>query len=801
MNDVAGGSVVWKLDGDVSGLNTAVSEAKAEVSSFSTLTQAAEDNVRSSFSTMVASAQISFASLRGAVDDGNGVIATVQSAAEGAVGEITLLGDAASGAGDAFITAGGEMEVAAAEAEESAGIFEGLGDSLKETFLPLAALFVGYKAIEEVFTDVNDDTNEYNTAQAQLINTLSSGTSVIGLTISQLDDLAESNSKNNDITSAANLSAENILATYGGLGKQVFTSAAGQVDNLATSMANIRGEAVPSLQETNQAATLLGRALEDPADATNTLRSAGVKLSTSQIDVIKQIQSTNGVAAAQQQLMSDLADTVGGKASASVDTYQGKLVNIQKTIYEFAGNAISAMQKALTDVGHVFDDVGSAIIRNKPLLEAIEGVFVALAIFLAGALLAAIAGAIVGFIGISAAALPWIAAAALIGAAAALIVTHFDDIKSRLDVLKPYWDDLVSIWNKYIYPAFKTVGDYVGKQLVGAFGSIKSSLDKLWLTLKPYEPQLRILAIVFGVALLAPLVLVATAFGVLLIVGALVIGWIADLIGWIVKVSVDIADFEIKFVAAVANIYEGIISKGADIVEWFLDLPGNIINALAKAADWLVKTGSDIIGGLVNGISSVADDVTGAIKTASDKIGAFFTGAVSWLYDTGRAVVQGLINGMESMLKDVTNAAGDIGSAVENKVKSLLGIHSPSTVFHDIGVNIGQGLVNGIGTMQSAAASAMGDLTTGAGSLNLNANLNTSAGASIASGLDNRPASIPQSASTNVTVHLNQSGIVATSRSAFRNIMKDGISAVNEELRARRLPLIADGKLSGSSTA
>lgn len=364
-----------------------------------------------------------------------------------------------------------------------------------------------------------------------------------------------------------------------------------------------------------------------------------------------------------------------------------------------------------------------------------------------------------------------------------------------------------------VYRFVAPIVDIIGRQLFKAFGDVAKSISSalipafhtIMTALTPIRPYLKDIAIALTVIVAAPIVIAFAVLTVTLLALAKAIQFIAplfgDLVQWTADVIAAFISFTTDIITSIVELGADIVKAGIAVIDWFGNLLATILFAIGQSDAWLYDTGKKIVDGLIGGIVAAAGGIYTAVKDASDQIGAFFAGAANWLYDVGRAVVQGLIDGMESMVKDVGKAAGDIGSAVEDKVKSLLGIHSPSTVFHDIGMNVGLGFVNGIASMQSAAASAMGDLTSHAGSLNLNANLNTSAGASIASGLDNRPASIPQSAGTNVTVHLNQSGIVATSRSAFRNIMKDGISAVNEELRARRLPLIADGKLSGSSTA
>jgi hypothetical protein len=66
------------------------------------------------------------------------------------------------------------------------------------------------------------------------------------------------------------------------------------------------------------------------------------------------------------------------------------------------------------------------------------------------------------------------------------------------------------------------------------------------------------------------------------------------------------------------------------------------------------------------------------------------------LYETGVHVIEGLANGIAGMAGAVGSAIGRIVSGIAAPVRKLLGISSPSKVFHGFGVNIVEGLVNGI---------------------------------------------------------------------------------------------------------
>lgn len=212
----------------------------------------------------------------------------------------------------------------------------------------------------------------------------------------------------------------------------------------------------------------------------------------------------------------------------------------------------------------------------------------------------------------------------------------------------------------------------------------------------------------------------------------------------------------------------------------------SIINFFAPAATWLFNKGKDIVQGLINGIRNLANAVWEGIKFVADKIGNFFSGAASWLYETGKAIVQGMINGIKDMVNNVKNAAGEVGDAVKNKVKGLLGISSPSKVFYGYGQNITQGLIDGIDKGMNKVDMAAEQLSMGIQAPTVESNMNDNTGSS---------------GNTTISVQPNFSGIVARSRGEWRDIMKDGIESINEELRSRNLPELGDGKIVGVSTS
>ena len=166
-----------------------------------------------------------------------------------------------------------------------------------------------------------------------------------------------------------------------------------------------------------------------------------------------------------------------------------------------------------------------------------------------------------------------------------------------------------------------------------------------------------------------------------------------------------------------------------------LDVAWNLIkNAVETALSVLraiFKLGTDLFKG---DWSKVWDDVGGIFRAAWDGIvkgvqvaigslGGVFDGikdamlrgladAASWLVDAGKWVIQGLINGIKGTANLIGSAIKSVADQITGTFKNLLGIHSPSAVFHGFGTNIAQGVINGVASMQSKVNARIGALVT-----------------------------------------------------------------------------------------
>jgi hypothetical protein len=145
-----------------------------------------------------------------------------------------------------------------------------------------------------------------------------------------------------------------------------------------------------------------------------------------------------------------------------------------------------------------------------------------------------------------------------------------------------------------------------------------------------------------------------------------------------------------------------VLEHWKQVKQWFFDFWNFVKAIFADISNFI----SGILNGIHSAIKAYINLYISAFNDVKKGILAIFNGAINWLYDVGKDIIQGLINGIKAMAGAAENAAKDIGKGITSGAKKILGVLSPSTVFHEIGTNVGEGLVNGINAMQSAVSGA-----------------------------------------------------------------------------------------------
>lgn len=168
----------------------------------------------------------------------------------------------------------------------------------------------------------------------------------------------------------------------------------------------------------------------------------------------------------------------------------------------------------------------------------------------------------------------------------------------------------------------------------------------------------------------------------------------------------------------VYGIYYGIQDAITNVASWIVENVFNpFINGFKSAfgihspSTVMAEQGGYIIAGLKKGITDAISSVTETAKKILSAIKSAFDNFS--LFDIGKNLIQGLINGVNNMIETAKNAVANVGNAVVDKVKNVLGIHSPSTVFYQLGVYIDQGLANGVTAGIGFVSTALQNLVNG----------------------------------------------------------------------------------------
>ena len=136
-----------------------------------------------------------------------------------------------------------------------------------------------------------------------------------------------------------------------------------------------------------------------------------------------------------------------------------------------------------------------------------------------------------------------------------------------------------------------------------------------------------------------------------------------------------------------------------------LDVAAAVGDAIVAFDKWLFENGV-----FARGIQQLAKALAYGVKKIKEWIDAFlklpevqkaidaFKDKLFELKDVGKNAIEGLKNGLEDGIKSLPNILIEIGKALLEAIKGVLGIHSPSTKMYAVGTNIIDGLINGIKT-------------------------------------------------------------------------------------------------------
>ena len=128
----------------------------------------------------------------------------------------------------------------------------------------------------------------------------------------------------------------------------------------------------------------------------------------------------------------------------------------------------------------------------------------------------------------------------------------------------------------------------------------------------------------------------------------------------------------------------------------------------------ILRDVQDFLGGFQDAFDKIRnltwEDVLAGLSGFGKKVGEFFTNLIEDMKEIGPNIIEGLQNGLLDGAGDIVEFLQDLGNKIIEAICTVLGIHSPSTVFFEIGKNIVEGLVNGIKYLSGEVSGVIRDL-------------------------------------------------------------------------------------------
>lgn len=404
--------------------------------------------------------------------------------------------------------------------------------------------------------------------------------------------------------------------------------------------------------DTKGAATMLGKALNDPTTGMTALSRVGVSFTEEQKEQVKALQESGDMLGAQKVILNELEVQYGGSAEALGGTFVGQLTmakmafdDVWQAIMDQLG-ALEFLKNGLKNLTDQFLDFGG-VVADKGIKEALLTIFPpethGTIAMIAGAILVGLVPALyamaAGFWAAIAPLIPFLAIGALVGA---LVYT----IYQNWDTFAPYFQG--------IFETVKTFAEGFKEGFMTSFNNLLASLAPLWETVKTLLESLMPVLEVIGAVL-----------GIFLTVALSVFSGVVNALGPLVTAFVNLLDVVVNVFMAIISILTGDFDKARQY--------------------WTKATESSIE----------------FFKNLWEGVKSFFSGFISTFLSILKGFGVDLVASFQSMMSD---GKRKVSEGVANIIKAVLGFAS---TFLDAGKGLLESFTKGVAKGIAGAISAV----------------------------------------------------------------------------------------------
>ncbi len=144
--------------------------------------------------------------------------------------------------------------------------------------------------------------------------------------------------------------------------------------------------------------------------------------------------------------------------------------------------------------------------------------------------------------------------------------------------------------------------------------------------------------------------------------------------------------------AIIQGLAEGLLNALPELIDALPEIIMTIIDFITDNLPLIIEMGIELIIQLAVGLIKAIPQLVARLP---EIVAAIVTGlgkAVGAVFEIGKNIVTGLWEGIKSLGSWIADKVSGFFSGIVDGAKSLLGIHSPSTVFAGIGENMGLGI-------------------------------------------------------------------------------------------------------------
>lgn len=264
--------------------------------------------------------------------------------------------------------------------------------------------------------------------------------------------------------------------------------------------------------------------------------------------------------------------------------------------------------------------------------------------------------------------------------------------------IQPLLTAFVNLWNAIqpivnviassLMPVFQILGAFLGGFVSGVMGALTTAFNVLAGVAQALTPVIQFVGSV--IQALAPiLVTVAGFIGQLMGQFAGFNGVLGVVGGVVSRVFGGIINFGSRLFGSLSGVFSD-IANGFRIMGSGL---GNVGSGIANTFNSIIGFAGRMVSGIIGAVSGVA----GRIASHFSGVFGAISRAIGNVADIGANIVNGIAQGIRGAWGAVTSAIGALTDMIPKKIRSLLGIHSPSRVMRDmVGKFIPQGIAVGM---------------------------------------------------------------------------------------------------------